>query len=131
MLDVLDPTVQQLLAWHAAEEIEHKAVAFDVLQTIDPSYALRIAGLAYATVMLGVFWAWGTAMLLRQEKLAVARRSLRELRAMQQRDPVIRRVFVRGIRQYLRRDFHPRDNANEQLAAAWFAAHGFKLPEAA
>jgi uncharacterized protein len=130
ILDSLDPSVQQLLAWHAAEEIEHKAVAFDVLQQIDPSYAVRIAGLAYATVMLGMFWLWATTMLLRQEKLGL-RETLRQLRSMRRRDPVIRRVFIAGIRQYIRRDFHPRDNANETLAAAWFAARGFKLPEAA
>jgi predicted metal-dependent hydrolase len=130
ILDVLDPSVMQLLAWHAAEEIEHKAVAFDVLQEVDSSYALRIAGLAYATVMLGMFWVWGTTVLLRQEKLPW-RQMLAELRRDQKQDPVVRRVFVRGIRQYLRRNFHPRDNANEGLAAAWFAAHGLKLPEAA
>jgi predicted metal-dependent hydrolase len=130
VLDALHPSVQQLLAWHAAEEIEHKAVAFDVLQQVDDSYLLRVAGLAYATVMLGMFWAWATTMLLRQEKLGW-RETLRQLRTMQRQDPVIRRVFIAGIRQYIRRDFHPRDNANEHLAQTWFAARGFKLPEAA
>ncbi len=130
ILDALHPTVQQLLAWHAAEEIEHKAVAFDVLQQIDPSYALRVAGLAYATVMLGMFWAWATTMLLRQEKLGW-RATLRQLRTEGKQDPVIRRVFIAGIRQYIRRDFHPRQNANEHLAAEWFAARGFSFPEAA
>lgn len=130
VLDELHPAVQQLMAWHAAEEIEHKAVAFDVLQQVAPSYAVRMAGLAYATVMLGMFWAWATTMLLRQEKLGL-RETLRQLRAMRKRDPVIRRVFVAGIRQYIRRDFHPRQIANEHLAAEWFAARGYTLPEAA
>ena len=61
--------MQKLLAWHAAEEIEHKAVAFDVLQQVDPSYALRIAGLAHATILLSSFWVWSAMMLFRQEKL--------------------------------------------------------------
>jgi uncharacterized protein len=130
MLELLDPTMQQLLAWHAAEEIEHKAVAFDVLATIDPSYALRMAGLAYATVLLGGFWLWGATMLLRQEKLGW-RGTWRELRRMRREDPVLRRVFGRGIRQYIRRDFHPHDNANDHLARDWFAAHGLPFTEAA
>ena len=130
VLDALHPSVQQLLAWHAAEEIEHKSVAFDVLQQVDPSYWVRMAGLAYATVMLGAFWMWATAVLLRQERLGL-RETLRQLGRMQKRDPVIRRVFIAGIRQYIRRDFHPRDNANEHLAAGWFAAHGFSFKEAA
>lgn len=129
-LDALHPTAQQLLAWHAAEEIEHKAVAFDVLQQVNPSYAVRIAGLAYATVMLGAFWAWATTMLLRQERQGL-RETLRQLGRLRERDPVLRRVFVAGIRQYIRRNFHPRQNANEHLAAEWFAARGFEMPEAA
>jgi hypothetical protein len=130
ILDSLHPKMQDLLAWHAAEEIEHKAVAFDVLRTIDPSYTLRMIGLAYATTMLGAYWLAATVMLLRQERLGL-RGTLRELGKMRRRDPVIRRVFLRGIRQYVRRDFHPDDNANAHLAARWFAAHGMAFQEAA
>jgi predicted metal-dependent hydrolase len=42
---------------------------------------------------------------------------------------MIRRVFLRGIRQYLARDFHPSDNANERIAADWMAARGMSLPK--
>ena len=133
--DVLDhaaPELRALLAWHAAEEIEHKAVAFDVLQTIDPSYALRIAGLVLATVTLGGFWLWGAVTLLRQDRPAVGRewRARRGTAGLPQRDPIIRRVFVRGIRQYLARDFHPSDNATDTIAADWMAARGMSLPGA-
>jgi predicted metal-dependent hydrolase len=130
LLDELHPQMRHLLAWHAAEEIEHKAVAFDVLQTIDPSYALRIAGLTYATVMLGGFWFWATVMLLRHEKTSW-RGVRKQLEFARQRDPVVSRVFAAGIRQYIRRDFHPRDNANEHLAREWFAAHQLPFTEAA
>jgi predicted metal-dependent hydrolase len=130
LLDALHPVMQELLAWHAAEEIEHKAVAFDVLRTIDPSYALRVAGLVYATVMLGGFWLGATIMLLRQEKLSW--RGLRKsAKFASKRDPVVSRVFANGIRQYIRRDFHPSDNANEHLAREWFARHGLAFTEAA
>ena len=130
MLDNADPRMRELLAWHAAEEIEHKAVAFDVLQRVDPSYRLRVAGLALATVFLGGFWAWGATTLLRQDGLSW-RGASRELRALPARDPIVRRVFVRGIRKYLRRDFHPSQQRDEHLAAEWFAARGLQLPEAA
>ena len=130
VLDACDPRMQQLLGWHAAEEIEHKAVAYDVLQKIDPSYALRVGGLVYATVMLGGFWIWAATSLLRQDGLNWIS-GIRELRKLPRRDPIIRRVFLRGIRQYLRRDFHPNDNQTDELAAAWFAARGISMPEAA
>src|SRR5690242_12717455 len=91
VLDALDPRMQKLMAWHAAEEIEHKAVAFDVLRAIDDRYALRIAGLAYATVMLGMYWVWATSMLVRQEGLGLFG-FIRELRKLPPGDPIIRSV---------------------------------------
>jgi predicted metal-dependent hydrolase len=116
-----DPRMRDLLLWHAAEEIEHKSVAFDVLQTVSPSYALRMAGLAYATITLTSFWILGTATLLRQEPLTF--REIRaELRRLQGDDPIFRRVFLRGIREYARRDFHPSHHDNYHLARAHFAA---------
>ena len=136
ILDALHPTMQKLMAWHAAEEIEHKAVAFDVLQTVDRSYALRMAGLAHATILLSSFWLWGSVMMLRQEKLGW-RGLWRQLRTMNEGErargdgPVHTRVFLHGIRQYIRRDFHPNQHANEHLARAWFEQHGMEFTEAA
>jgi hypothetical protein len=126
MLDNADPRMRQLLAWHAAEEIEHKAVAYDVLQKVDPSYALRIAGLVYSTIMLGSFWFAAATVLLRQDGFTW-RRAIAHLRRLRKRDPIIARVFVRGIRQYVKRDFHPNDNHDDTLAAEWFAARGMTL----
>lgn len=43
-----DPHFASMITWHAAEEIEHRHVAFDVLQAVDPSYWLRVRGLGAA-----------------------------------------------------------------------------------
>ena len=130
MLDLCDPRMRELLAWHAAEEIEHKAVAFDVLRLVAPSYAWRISGLAWSTAVLGGFWLWATTTLLRQDGLTWPA-ALRLLRTMPNREFLVMRIFLRGIRQYLRPGFHPNDNDDAELAAAWYAARGLKLPEAA
>jgi predicted metal-dependent hydrolase len=120
-IDAMHPSMKNLLKWHAAEEIEHKAVAFDVLKQVNPSYALRIAGMAVATTTLIGFWVLGVTMLLRQEKELSRLEILRQLRAIRRREPILTRVFLRGLREYLKRDFHPwqRDNlaiAREILA---------------
>jgi len=130
--DILDraaPEMRQLLAWHAAEEIEHKSVAFDALRTIDPSYALRIAGLVGATALLGGFWLWAAISLIRQEHQGAAR-TWRDLSGIPAEERVVSRVFLRGIRQYLARDFHPSHNANDRIASDWMAARGMSLPGA-
>ena len=134
VLAMAHPVMRELLLWHASEEIEHKAVAFDVLQKVNPSYALRVAGLAFSTIMLGTWWAIGTIVLLRSERLTLAElraegRTLRAARSEQEAGGIAKRVFARGIREYLRRDFHPDQNDNYALAAAYLARAG--LAEAA
>jgi predicted metal-dependent hydrolase len=114
------PEMKKLLSWHAAEEIEHKAVAFDVLKKVNPSYALRMAGLVMATVVLVSFWVAATIMLLRQDGVALSR-VRDESKALGDQQPFGRRVFGRGIREYIRRDFHPSQNDNYDLARAFLA----------
>jgi predicted metal-dependent hydrolase len=119
LVDRIHPEMRALLLWHACEEIEHKAVAYDVLQAVAPSYALRVAGMMVATSTLIGFWFLGTAMLLRQEKDLGWREILRQLRASGKENPVGRKVFVRGLREYLRRDFHPWQTDNLGMARAY------------
>ncbi len=130
ILDACHPLMQQLLGWHAAEELEHKSVAYDVLQLVDPSYARRVLGLVLATAILGGFWAWAATVLMKQDGLTW-RTLLKQLNAMPNRDPVVKRVFWRGIKLYLKRDFHPANTPTEQMAEKWFATRGFAMPEAA
>jgi predicted metal-dependent hydrolase len=118
--------MQALLKWHACEEIEHKAVAFDVLKAVAPSYGLRVAGIALATAGLAAFWVASTVYLLQQDKKAGRPLTLGQVQAFRKHDDrsVVRDVFVRGIREYLRRDFHPSHNNNYTLATEYLASVG-------
>ena len=59
--------IGRMLMWHTAEEIEHKAVAFDVLQKVAPGYPLRMAGMALSSALLGGFWFAAVVTLARQD----------------------------------------------------------------
>lgn len=124
VLDHADPTMRALLLWHAAEEIEHRSVAYDVLQQVAPSYALRIAGLVLATACLSGFW-FGAASLLfwqdRKSLFGTLRADFRNIRAARaaNRD---RGLFLPGILSYLRRDFHPAQLDLDQLAKDYLAS---------
>jgi predicted metal-dependent hydrolase len=54
LLEGADANMAQLWRWHATEESEHRAVAFDVFRAAGGSYAERVLVMAAATV---VFWA--------------------------------------------------------------------------
>jgi predicted metal-dependent hydrolase len=50
LVDNAQSPVRELLLWHALEEVEHKAVCFDLLQQLDDSYRVRATGLVFAFV---------------------------------------------------------------------------------
>ncbi len=129
MFEVAHPTVARLLAWHAVEELEHKAVAFDVLARVAPSYFLRVAGMFLGAALLGSFWIMATRELLRQDGMSLvdAAGDLRALRergeaaGLEPQGPIATRVFLRGIREYLRPGFHPNDRDHRELIARTLA----------
>jgi len=127
-LDGAHPVMAQLLRWHAAEEIEHKSVAFDVLRAVDPRYSVRVAGLLVATTQLFGWWMIATAMLMSQEGL-----SSRDRRRFGQRAEQLRleregkqrlQLFREAILDYLRPDFHPDQHDDYGLAREYLASRG-------
>ena len=110
------PTMRTLIIWHATEEVEHKAVAFDVLRATHPSYLLRVTGFILATIALFGWSIAGTRMLLRQDGLARHEvEAQRRLAMARDHGRGLRRIRA-GVRAYFRRDFHP--NEQDHLALA-------------
>jgi uncharacterized protein len=120
--------VRNLFLWHALEESEHKAVAFDVYRAVGGSERVRVltmkviragfvAGLAFSVVVSLL----GDRATYRR---GVLRRSLRNLR----RSALIDRELWRQLRDYDRRDFHPDDRDTDALVEEWretlFGARG-------
>lgn len=113
----IHPEMRDLLLWHAAEEIEHKAVAYDVLQQVSSSYAVRAAGLTAATVLLVSWWMIAFAMFVRQDGMTL-REALRALRetGLRGRHRPPQAVLRDAIKRYLEPDFHPWNDDNIELA---------------
>lgn len=128
LLQRAHPTMRRLILWHATEEIEHKAVAFDVLKEVHPSYVLRVLGFALATLILFGWTIAATRMLLRQDGFSRA-----EVAAQREQ---VRRVtgggreerLGRAAREYLRRDFHPGQVDDLPLARRRLAELGLEVP---
>lgn len=122
-LDDCHPLMHQLLKWHACEEIEHKAVAFDVLQHVDPSYRRRLSGFAIASVVLLFFWGSGTVHMLRQESARQDGRRPSTRRGLSTLASMVRNVAPRLL-DYLKPSFHPNDHDNYELARSYLSKIG-------
>ncbi len=124
---IKDPTMRALMLWHSVEEIEHRAVAFDVLREVNPSYELRVAGLAVATTMLFGLWMVGAGTLIAQERVKPGRlaRELKKRREFRARHQDQTPRFGPAILAYLRRDFHPlQEVRGDDLARTYVAQAG-------
>ena len=114
--------VRHLLMWHALEESEHKAVAFDVYRAVGGSERMRKT--AMWVVHLNFIFETGTWTLISLAKDPDARRHpLRVLRGVVRltHSPFTRPRTVRQLFQYHRRNFHPNDRDTTQLIAEWRA----------
>lgn len=117
VLSESDTEMRHLLEWHALEELEHKAVAFDILRIVAPSYALRAFGLLVGALGLGYFWTNGVLALWKSDGLTV-RAALRELRTSNRAPQPDLERMLRGIASYVRPSFHPNDVDHGPLIAS-------------
>lgn len=114
------PGVRDLLTWHALEEAEHKAVAFDVYRSVGGGERMRVAmmWLTHLTFVLETsIW---TIVSLAGDSEA-RRHPLRVLRSIARlrRSPFTSPRAVRQLFQYHRRDFHPNDRDTTELVYRW------------
>jgi predicted metal-dependent hydrolase len=115
----MDPRMAPLWLWHAVEEAEHKAVAFDVLQRVAPSYPLRVVAMLLSVLdLFSETWLRTSYMLWVDGRLFEPRLWWRGLGFVWGREGILRgsgRDFLR----WFRRDFHPDEVDDAELLAKW------------
>jgi hypothetical protein len=113
ILDECDPTMRNLMTWHALEEIEHKHVAYDVLVACYPktSYPLRLIGFIAASAVIAGFTFAGLRMLLIQDgkrgRLSRAQFVAARAELGQGRELRFRKKLRAALLKYLVPGFHP------------------------
>ena len=114
-----DSPVLQVLLWHALEEAEHKAVAFDVYKLSGGSERMRTMTMDLITVgFIGGMTIQVLLSMLRDPatyEKGRLRSSLRRLKT----SPWLRKEVWQRLRDYNRPDFHPDDHDTEALLAEW------------
>ena len=113
--------VRNLFLWHALEESEHKAVAFDVYKAIDGGERMRVwtmNALRYGFVVFMVVQVTVSLLLDRATyRPGLLWRSLGRFF----RSPVVSRALWAQLRDYNRPDFHPDHRDATALIARWRA----------
>jgi predicted metal-dependent hydrolase len=111
--------VRDLFLWHALEESEHKAVAFDVYRAVGGSERLRIVTMKLVrySFVLGTTVQMVLSLLGDRESYrpGVLRRSWGRFR----RQPIVSREIWEQLKEYERRGFHPDDRPTEDLITTW------------
>ena len=128
ILATADPRMRALMEWHFAEEIEHKAVSFDVLQAVSPGYPVRLIGFLLTAPLFYLVLGIGTTNFLVQDQLLCKRATWRQL--WLHLGPA-HHMLVRSLRhlwRYLRPSFDPDQLDDRHLAATAIARHAGAEP---
>ncbi|HXQ61221.1 MAG TPA: metal-dependent hydrolase [Acidimicrobiales bacterium] len=120
--------VLDLFLWHALEESEHKAVAFDVYRAVEGGERLRVMTMDILCVVFTVGMAFAIVVSLLGDRATYRPGTLRRSWRAFRRSPIVSRTLWRQLRDYTRRDFHPDDSDTADLVEFWrralFGDHG-------
>ncbi|MCS6983770.1 MAG: metal-dependent hydrolase [Leptospiraceae bacterium] len=123
MFSELDGELAHLLQWHAAEEIEHKSVTFDLFQEVDGRYPMRMAGFVIGSIALFAYASISAIKFLRYDRhIDWGKMPLLSAKAMVQLF-FLGMEMARALLPYVRFDFHPDDIDNRELAEKYFAEY--------
>jgi predicted metal-dependent hydrolase len=111
--------VRDLLLWHALEESEHKAVAFDVYRAVGGGERLRVFTMNLITIGFLGGMAVQVILSLARDRATYRRGALRASWRRVRRTPFVSRETWRQLRAYNRRGFHPDDRDTTELVRTW------------
>jgi hypothetical protein len=119
MIDTADSAMRELWQWHAAEEMEHKAVAFDVYRAVGGTEKMRRRAMRQATFFLTLDILMGLVHMLRRDKKLWNLRVWREgWKFLFFKGGALRRLWP-AYKEYYREGFHPWDRDTRPLLESW------------
>jgi hypothetical protein len=119
MRDQIDPSLQPLWLWHALEESEHKAVAFDVYRAAGGGYVRRVLIMLLTTVVFFAVQAGVHARLMATRKTLWKPWTWIPGATRLWIYPGFLTRLVPAYFAYFRPGFHPDDRDTKQLIATW------------
>lgn len=115
----MHPEMLRFWRWHAAEEIEHKAVAFDVYREIGGGYLLRVASALAAVLLLAGPFVACVRRMLRDDPTPITGEMRTQARALHRK---AMQPQLRMLAAYFFPGFHPWRLRDEPYLTEWYAA---------
>jgi hypothetical protein len=117
-----------LFLWHALEESEHKAVAFDVYKVVGGTERMRVWTMNALTIGFILAITVETSLSLLGDRSTFERGRLRASWKRFRHSPFMNPALWHQLRDYNRPDFHPDDSDTDALVERWketlFGKHG-------
>jgi predicted metal-dependent hydrolase len=114
-----DPAVRDLFVWHALEESEHKAVAFDVYRGVGGTERMRVVTMKVISVIFPTAISVMMLLSLLRDPATYRPGRLRRSWATFRSAPLLSREVRDQLRTYNRPGFHPDDRDTTGLVAEW------------
>lgn len=133
-----DPEILRLIRWHGAEEVEHRAVAFDLFQHLCKSklgfYAGRQFTMSLVFPLFVILWTRAIGFTIEQDPnlkkgqlptsmLSILREVEKEFEQSARLPSV--KLLIKSIGRWMKPSYDPRQEGNDQLAAYYFKAYDF------
>ncbi|GAA4322764.1 metal-dependent hydrolase [Actinomadura luteofluorescens] len=123
-----DTSVRSILLWHALEESEHKAVAFDVFRHVGGTERTRVRTMRVISAGFLFLMVTGTFISLLGDPATYRPGRLRRSLVALRHSPFLKRDVIRRLRAYNEPGFHPDDFDSTDLLERWreelFGAEG-------
>jgi predicted metal-dependent hydrolase len=114
-----DDAVRNLFLWHALEESEHKAVAFDVYRAVGGSERMRIITMKLVRYAFLISTAVQVVISLAMDRASYRPGALRKSWRYTRSQPFLSKEIWQALKAYERKGFHPSDNPNVELIDEW------------
>lgn len=119
----MEEPLKTVWAWHAAEETEHKSVAFDVYRAAGGGYLRRVLWFFYVSTVFTLDLLRQTANLLRRDQALMRFSTWRSAFRLWWGTNGFGRHIIPHWLAYLSPRFHPWNHDNRTLIAQWRAAY--------
>ena len=113
--------VRDLFVWHALEESEHKAVAFDVYKAVGGGERLRVWTMNFFRFGFVLGMGLAVALSLLGDRATYRKGNLRVSWRRLKASPIVDPAIWAQLKDYNRSDFHPDDSDTTELVEAWRA----------